>query len=99
MKYLLSGPPSCLCSRVEACENDGEFEVDYITDVFEVTEMLTNPFGGETFCLRRLTARPYVLTTLTVDTTLGIRTISRPWVEGCTMYSTVQICTVLYSRM
>ena len=74
---------------MEACENIGGNEVDYITDVFEVTEMLNNLSGGETFCLRRLTARPCVLITLTVDTTLGMRTISRPWVEGCTMYSTV----------
>ena len=56
---------------MEACENDGENELDYNTDIFEVTEMLTNPFGGETFCLGRLTARRCVLITLTVLTILG----------------------------
>ena len=71
MKYFLSGPPSCLCSKVEACGKIGENEVDYIIDIFEVTEMLTNLSGDETFCLRRLTARPCVLTTLTVPSTLG----------------------------
>ena len=74
---------------MEECENYGDNEVDYITDIFEVTEMLNNLSGGDTFCLRRLTARPCVLITLTVDTTLGMRTISRPWVEGCTVLYTV----------
>ena len=54
-----------------ACQNIGENELDYITDIFEVTEILTNLSGGESFCLRRLTARPCVLTTLTVPTILG----------------------------
>ena len=71
MKYVLSGPPSCLCSKVEECKNDGENEVDSIIDIFEVTENSKKFSGAESFCLRRLTARPCVMPTLTVRTTLG----------------------------
>ena len=38
MKYLLSGPPSCLCSKVEECTITGENEVDNIVNIFEVVE-------------------------------------------------------------
>ena len=71
MKYLLSGPPSCLCSKVEECKNTGENELDNITNILEVIEILINLSEAESLCLRRLTVRPCVMPTLTVPTTLG----------------------------
>ena len=33
----LSGPPSCLCSKTEACEITGDNELEAISNVYEVT--------------------------------------------------------------
>ena len=34
--HCVSGPSSCLCSRVESCQGDGDNELDLVPNVFEV---------------------------------------------------------------
>ena len=36
----LSGPPSCLCSKVEECEVTGDNQIDLIPNVFKVKTLL-----------------------------------------------------------
>ena len=47
----ISGPQSCLCSEVAACENTGDNEVDYLTNIFQAKSVyveweILSPFLG-----------------------------------------------------
>ena len=51
LTLLPSGPQSCLCSEVAACENTGDNEVDYLTNIFQVKSVyveweILSPFLG-----------------------------------------------------
>ena len=72
---LPSGPLSCLCSEVEECENTGDNEVDFLTNVFQVKSIYVERQILHISIFRRKTVRNFVPLTLSAATTLGIDTM------------------------
>ena len=65
-----SGRPSCLCSKVEECENNGDNELDFIMNIIKVTPFVTS-IEYLFFVTRKKTVKASVLSILTVLTTHG----------------------------
>ena len=70
LSRLPSGPLSCLCSEVAACEYSADNEVDVLPSIFQVKIFKQESFSFKIF--RKRTVESFVPPTLSVATTLGI---------------------------
>ena len=99
LSLFRSGPPSCLCSEVAACENTGDNEVDVLPNIFQVRQKYRSKnYSVFENIFRRRHARNFVPATLSVITTLGIVSQLKPPAPVKVTPITRSIYAVLHSH-